>query len=39
LNKIYIDLDVSGIFPQGRFYELYGKEKATGNFIYEKIYF
>ncbi len=39
LNKIYVDLDFSGIFPLGRFYELYGKDKETEKFIYEKTYF
>jgi len=39
LNKIFVQLDVNGIFPQGIYYELYGEEKLSGNFIYEKTYF
>jgi len=39
LNKIYIDLNISGIFPQGRFYELYGTDKVSQKFLHQKLYF
>ncbi len=39
LSKIYVQLDINGIFPQGKFYELYGKDKETTDLIYEKKHF